>query len=122
MSHNVACYRCGTSLAHLSLPLSRQDECPECHNYLHVCRMCRHFDPSVPRKCREDDAEEVVEKERLNFCDWFIASESAFDVARKSEEDQARASLDALFDGPGDNQTNDTAADEHLSEAEKLFK
>ena len=55
--------------------------------------MCVHFDPGVPKQCREDDAEEVREKERLNFCDWFVASEQAFDAARKSEEDQARASL-----------------------------
>ena len=81
--------------------------------------MCVHFDPGVPKQCREDDAEEVREKERLNFCDWFVASEQAFDAARKSEEDQARASLDALFDGSGD---NDADSDTQLSEAEKLFK
>ncbi len=119
MVHNVACYRCGTSLAALSLPLSRQDECPGCGNYLHVCRMCRHFDPHVPKQCREDDAEEVLEKARLNFCDWFVASESAFDPQRKADEDQARAALDALFDGPGEAAPD---ADTTLSEAEKLFK
>ena len=119
MSHNVVCYRCGASLAHLTLPLSRQDECRECRNYLHVCRMCRHFDPQVPRQCREDDAEEVREKEQLNFCDWFVASETAYDPDRKGEEDNARAALDALFDDSGD---NETTPDEQLSEAEKLFK
>ena len=119
MSHNVACYRCGAALAQLSLPLSRQDECPQCRNYLHVCRMCQHFDPAVPRQCREDDAEEVIEKERLNFCDWFVASEDAFDSRRKSEEDRARAALDAMFGGGDD---NDPDPDGQLSEAEKLFK
>lgn len=119
MSHNVACYRCGASLAYLSLPLSRQDECRECQNYLHVCRMCVHYDPGVPKQCREDDAEEVVEKERLNFCDWFIASEAAFDSGRKAEEEQARAALDALFEGSGDNAAG---TDERASDAEKLFK
>ena len=119
MTHSVACYRCGASLAHLSLPLSRQDECPECRNYLHVCRMCVHFDPAVPRQCREDDAEEVLEKARLNFCDWFVASEHAFNAGRKTEEDEARAALDALFDG---NSENEAETDERLSEAEKLFK
>ncbi|MDH3352511.1 MAG: hypothetical protein OEM51_13280 [Gammaproteobacteria bacterium] len=98
MSHNICCYRCGESLAALSLPLSRQDECPGCGAYLHVCKMCRHFDRAVPRQCREDGAEDVTEKERLNFCDWFIPDESAFDPHRKDEADQARAALDALFD------------------------
>ena len=119
MTHNVACYRCGTSLAHLSLPLSRQDECPQCHNHLHVCKMCRHFDPNVPRQCREDDAEEVLEKARLNFCDWFVASEAAFDADRKSEEDQAKAALDNLF-GDGDDEQREP--DKLLSDAEDLFK
>lgn len=98
MTHTISCYRCGASLQALSLPLSRQDECPDCGNYLHVCRMCVNFDPHVPRQCREDGAEDVKEKERPNFCDWFKPSESAFDAKRKDDEDQARAALDALFD------------------------
>lgn len=98
MAHNICCYRCGASLAALSLPLSRQDECPGCGNYLHVCKMCRNFDATVPRQCVEDGAEDVTEKDRLNFCDWFTPSDAAFDARRKNEEDQAKAALDALFD------------------------
>lgn len=98
MAHQVCCYRCGASLAALSLPLSRQDQCPECGMDLHVCKMCRQYDRHVPKQCREDDAEEVYEKARLNFCDWFVPSESAFEPGRKAEEDAARAALDALFD------------------------
>ena len=119
MPHNVVCYRCGESLAHLSLPISRQDECRACRNYLHVCRMCVHFDPGVPKQCREDDAEEVMEKERLNFCDWFVASDTAFDAGRKAEENAARESLDALFSGASGDAEQD---DDDLSEAEKLFR
>ena len=119
MAHNIVCYRCGTSLADLSLPLSRQDECPQCRNYLHVCKMCRHYDARVPRQCTEDDAEDVIEKERLNFCDWFVPCESAFDPQRKTEEVQARASLDALFDGTADSVAG---SDEQHSEADELFK
>lgn len=97
MSHNIACYRCGASLSALSLPFSRQDECPECHNYLHVCRMCQFFDARVPRQCREDGAEEVREKERLNFCDWFKPSATAFDEAGKNAADAARTAAESLF-------------------------
>lgn len=118
MAHDVHCYRCGASLSALSLPLSRQDECPECQNYLHVCRMCVNFAPSRPRQCLEDDAEEVLDKERLNFCDWFVASETAFDARRKAEEDKARRALDALFGG----EDAAPAADPAASEAEKLFR
>ncbi|NCF51861.1 hypothetical protein GWP57_09645 [Gammaproteobacteria bacterium] len=119
MAHSIVCYRCGASLAQLSLPLSRQDECPECRNYLHVCKMCVYFDASVPKQCREDDAEEVIEKSRLNFCDWFSPSDAAFDAGRKSQENQARVELDALF---GVEPGIEPAADESLSDAEKLFK
>ena len=97
MSHTIACYRCGESLGSLSLPFSRQDECPGCHNPLHVCRMCEYFDASVPRQCREDDAEDVYEKERLNFCDYYKPSESAFDPARKADADAAAQALADLF-------------------------
>lgn len=97
MSHNLACYRCGAPLAALSLPLSRRDQCPDCHADLHVCKMCVYFDAGVPRQCREDGAEDVTEKERSNFCDWFKPSASAFDPQRKSEADAARDALAALF-------------------------
>ena len=50
MAHSIACYRCGESLAALSLPLSRQDQCPSCSADLYVCKMCVHFDRHVPRQ------------------------------------------------------------------------
>ena len=102
MTHSIACFRCGASLAALSLPLSRRDQCPECSADLHVCKMCRHFDANVTRQCREDGAEDVKEKERPNFCDWFVPDENAFNPDRKADEDAAKAALDALFGGPAD--------------------
>ena len=105
MSHNIACYRCGERLSSLSLPFSRRDECPGCHNHLHVCRMCEFFDASVPRQCREDDADDVSEKERLNFCDYFKPSETAFDPARKAEAAAAEQALADLFGDNGDSDT-----------------
>ena len=97
MSHNLACLRCGASLSSLSLPLSRRDQCPECDADLHVCKMCLHFDKTVPRQCREDGAEDVTDKDRPNFCDWFKPSASAFDPDAKSEADAAKDALAALF-------------------------
>ncbi len=97
MSHSITCYRCGASLAALSLPLSRRDNCPDCTAELHVCKMCVHFDPNAPGQCREDDAEDVTEKERVNFCDWFVPSDSAFDPERKEAADAAQQALEDLF-------------------------
>ncbi len=123
MNESLRCYRCGESLASLTPPLSRQDECPKCANYLHVCRMCVFFDPRVPTQCREDGAEEVIEKERVNFCDWFKPSATAFIAERKSSEDLARAELGALFgETPADAENSDVAGRDATSSVEDLFK
>jgi hypothetical protein len=119
MDEIICCYRCGASLAKLSLPLSRQDECPACENYLHVCRMCLHYDKDVVKQCREDDAEEVFEKERPNFCDWFEPATGAFDGKRAQQADQARSRLSALF---GDDAETEAPMDDALKRAEDLFK
>ncbi len=119
MSYDMVCFRCGASLASLTLPLSRRDECPECSAHLHVCRMCRHFDAAAVRQCLEDDAEDVSDKQRLNFCEWFVAAEDTFDSAAKAAADRAKQSLEALF---GDGEAVADGPDSSLSEAEKLFR
>jgi len=119
MDDVLACFRCGASLAQLSLPLSRRDLCPACGISLHVCRMCLYFDATVPKQCREDDAEEVVDKEKVNFCEWFKPAPGAFDPARAGEAERAKAALSALFGGEAPAQPE---ADSLLSKAEDLFK
>ena len=119
MSDVLSCYRCGASLTELTPPISRQDQCPDCFNYLHVCKMCVYFDADVPRQCREDDAEEVIDKEKLNFCDWYVASANAFDAGRADEATRAQKQLDALF---GDGSQDDAPADDALQAAEDLFR
>lgn len=115
----IACYRCGASLAALSLPFGRRDLCPSCSVYLHVCRMCVHYDPGVPGQCREEDAEDVLEKERPNFCEWFEPAANAYDPATGAGTASAQAELAALFGDEGGEATGD---DNPLSEAEKLFR
>lgn len=119
MSDELQCYRCGASLEALTLPISRQDQCPSCTVYLHVCRMCSHFDPLVPRQCREDDAEEVFEKERSNFCDWFRPASDTFDEQQAGAAQQATSDLEALF---GEPDVAATATDSSLEDADDLFK
>jgi hypothetical protein len=63
--------------------------------------MCVHFDAAIARQCREDGAEDVTEKERVNFCDWFKPSAGAFDPQRKTEADTAKEALAALFSDDG---------------------
>lgn len=81
--------------------------------------MCRFFDPAVPKQCREDDAEEVLEKEKVNFCEWFVPSPNAFDPARANRESRAKSELAALFGG-GD--APDLPDNDLVRDAEDLFK
>lgn len=81
--------------------------------------MCVYFSPNVPTQCSEDDAEDVKEKERSNFCDWFKPSEQAFDAAAHGAAESAKSQLDALF---GDGDDVDKPDGDNLSEAEKLFR
>lgn len=119
MSGSLNCYRCGVSLEALSLPLSRQDQCPDCYVYLHCCRMCVFFDPAVAEQCREDDAEEVKNKENANFCDYFRPNPAAHDPRFATEETRAKSQLDALFGDAADAQDS---GDDELGAAEDLFK
>lgn len=116
----LLCYRCGASLDALTLPLSRRDLCPSCSTELHVCLMCANFDASVPKQCREDDAEEVTNKGTANFCEWFEPSADAFDSASAKQQNEARAALDALFGDSSDESSADK--DGATQAAEDLFK
>ncbi len=100
MSDALLCWRCGADLSVLTLPLRRLEECPACSVHLHVCRLCRYFDRARPRQCREDDAEEVRDKERANFCDYFRPAPGAFDAAGAAVVERARQALDDLFGSP----------------------
>ncbi len=121
-SNDLCCWRCGASLAKLSLPLSRLDECPECAIPLHVCRLCVHYDATVPRQCHEDDAEEVKEKERPNFCDYFRPSAAAFEASAIDAERRAQRELDSLFGGTPEPGSREGEGAAPLADAEALFR
>ena len=89
------------------------------HRLFSLRRVARGVVAAVVNQCREDDAEEVRDKERVNFCEWFVPSENAFDPVGKAEADRAKRSLDALF---GDGDAPADSPDSALSEAEKLFR
>jgi len=93
----LVCWKCGASLAHLSLPLTRLDICKTCNAELHVCKLCEFYDIAKAKHCREPIAEEVRDKERANFCDYFKPRPSAFSNQQQLEADKARSQLEALF-------------------------
>lgn len=98
MIYGLICWKCGASLDELPQPLSRRAECPKCHADLHACRLCRHFDTAKAKQCRETVADEVKDKTRANFCDWFQPKPQVR-IAQGGTAPAARTSLDALFGG-----------------------
>ena len=128
MTNTLRCYKCGASLETLSLPLRRLDEGPECRRELHVCRMCLFYDARLPKNCSEEDAPEVSELERANFCDYFKPSPNVYTPEALEVEQKARERLATLFVSSG---TQATPADKSPDsshheagrvEAENLFK
>ena len=97
MGHDLSCWKCGASLAGLSLPLRRLDVCPKCAVELHVCKLCVDYDIRVAKYCREPTAEEVRDKERANFCDHFKPRAGAWRPTDVAAIDAARAELERLF-------------------------
>jgi hypothetical protein len=93
----LVCWKCGASLADLTLPLGRLEECRTCRAELHVCKMCEWYSLSVAKQCRETVAEEVKDKERANFCDYFKPRAGAHAKSDLSAADRARSALDNLF-------------------------
>jgi hypothetical protein len=81
--------------------------------------MCIYFDRTAVKQCLEDDAEEVIDKTKVNFCEWFKPSGNAFDPAQANKEALARRELDSLF---GADREENGAADATLKDAESLFK
>jgi hypothetical protein len=97
LDHGLKCWKCGASLAEYTLPLRRIEECRACRAELYVCRMCEFYDTSVAKHCRETVAEEVKDKTRANFCDYFRPTTAAYRPGDLSAADKARAELEALF-------------------------
>lgn len=111
MGDSLNCWKCGHALEDMPMPLRRRDECPACGTDLHVCRMCEFYDTSVAKSCREPVAEEVTDKERANFCDYFRGRAGVHAAGGVAEAEAARAKLDALFGTDAEAEHRSQAAD-----------
>lgn len=98
MSDELMCWKCGASLKDLPQPLGRRAECPACGAELHVCRQCRHHDTAKAKQCRELAADEIKNKTRANFCEWF-QPRVGIHTGSAGPASGGRMALDALFGG-----------------------
>ena len=75
----------------------------------------------MAKSCREPIAEEVRDKTRANFCDYFKPRAHAFNAAGDAAA-QARAELESMFGGAtGKAAGNRTPGDDAPSKLEELF-
>ncbi len=97
MAHSLVCWKCGASLAALSLPLRRLEVCKACNAELHVCKMCVEYDTSYAKHCKEPTAEEVRKKDEANFCDHFKPKAGAYTPKDQAQLARSKSALDDLF-------------------------
>jgi len=120
MSAELVCWKCGASLKALPLPLGRRAECLACGAELHVCRLCRHYDTGKAKHCRELAADEVKNKTKANFCDWFQPRTNAYGSTASTGSSSSNP-LDSLFGGGATAKTQTDTDTDTRSELDKLF-
>ncbi len=120
---HLQCWKCGAGLDYLLMPLSRSAHCKACEAALHVCRMCRFYDPRVAKQCREPVADAVQDKERPNFCGYLELNPQAWEPADHADADSAASDLNALFglDAPGGASGTAASAEQSRQELDDLF-
>jgi hypothetical protein len=92
----LVCFKCSNEIALVGtgVAVGRRDECPKCRSDLHVCKNCQHYDAKVYNECRETSADVVREKDRANFCDFFVPGGQG---AKKDDAAALKAKAEALF-------------------------
>ena len=89
------CHACNKELSGV-LKVGRKDGCPSCGADLRCCLNCVFYDCAVSKQCRETVSELVREKEKSNFCDYFVFAEDRIAAADDGSA-QVRKALDDLF-------------------------
>jgi hypothetical protein len=65
------CWKCAEELKITGKP-ERKEVCSRCNAYLRCCYNCQFYDPSASQQCREPQVDLVKDKERANFCEYFV--------------------------------------------------
>lgn len=93
------CYNCGRPLDLKGLP-GRGEHCMGCGADLRVCRNCVNWAPELTYQCSERRAEEVADKTKGNFCEYFDFAKRVYVpiVHDTHLEDKARENIKKLLD------------------------
>ena len=92
----AACHFCGTALD-AGMRVTREASCTQCGRDLHACVQCRHYDRTAHNQCREPQAEWVTDRERRNFCEYYVLNPAGRGSGQSDRAAGARSKLDQLF-------------------------
>jgi hypothetical protein len=90
------CHRCQKELT-IKDRIGRAETCPSCGADLKCCRNCVFHDAGVYNQCREPQAERVLEKERSNFCDYFLFRSGDHNRPEPDKKSDPKSKLESLF-------------------------
>ncbi len=88
----MICWKCGKKIN--VEEIFRTTECPLCHADLHCCKECKYYAPGNHYDCKETVDDNVTDKEKANFCDYFRPTDKTSNG--KSTSDAAAAAKDAF--------------------------
>ncbi|MBX3021330.1 MAG: hypothetical protein KF799_06585 [Bdellovibrionales bacterium] len=88
------CFHCSSPLKYADR-IGLREECPKCHEDVHVCKNCQFYDEKAYNECREPSAERVREKDRANHCEYFSPGKGVGSGA--NTRDAMLAAAEALF-------------------------
>jgi len=90
----MKCFTCKKEVALSDKPGFRE-ECPHCFADIHICYNCQFYDDTAYNDCRETSADRVVDKEKANYCEYFVLRSTLIET--NNTEDDAKKKLEALF-------------------------
>jgi hypothetical protein len=90
------CHACSKGLE-IKTPVGRRESCPFCGSDLHCCLNCVFYAMGNYNDCREPQAERVIEKNRGNFCDFFVFRDAETGSKEKGSEGSVKIKIESLF-------------------------
>lgn len=96
----ITCAFCGKPLAWEG-KVYRSDTCPHCGRDLHCCLQCRFYDEGSFNQCKETQAERVVDKEKANFCEYFVLKGGGSNSSHQGKDAEVKKALEDLFKKEG---------------------
>ncbi len=95
MAVKLQCFSCHKELQFSDNKIGFREECLHCRADVHACKNCQFYDPKAYNECRESSADVVREKDRANYCEYFVARSGGENPVDKAAA--LRAAAEALF-------------------------